>query len=104
MSGETVVIAAKALLMPPAMLQRILLLLNPVIGQSVARVYELSALYGEITTSAVLRLLAIWQEIHPREARRSHQAYHWHGAKDGAQRSVQRGAEIAAPAERRAKS
>jgi uncharacterized protein (DUF2336 family) len=104
MSGETVVVAAKALQMPPAMLQRVLLFLNPAIGQSVARVYELSALHEEITTSAALRLLAIWQEIHPREARRSHQAYYWHGAKDEAQRPVQRGAQVATPAERRARS
>jgi len=43
-------------------LQRILLLLNPAIGQSVQRVYDLAQLHDEMTRDAALRLLAIWQE------------------------------------------
>lgn len=61
-SGETIVVVAKALAMPADVLQRILLLLNPAIGQSVQRVYDLAELHDEMTQDAALRLLAIWQE------------------------------------------
>lgn len=61
-SGEPIVVAAKALDIPAAVLQRILLFLNPVVGQSVARVYELARLYDEITLNAAQRMLAIWRQ------------------------------------------
>jgi hypothetical protein len=60
-SGEPVVVAAVALAMPAAVLQRILLCLNPAISQSVQRVYELALLHEEINSAAALRLVAIWQ-------------------------------------------
>jgi hypothetical protein len=61
LSGEPLVIAAKALAMPVDMLQRILLFVNPAIGQSVQRVYALSALYDELRTGAALHLVACWR-------------------------------------------
>lgn len=61
-SGETIVVAAKALGIPTGALQRILLFLNPAVGQSVQRVYDLSDLYEEMTQDAARRLLAIWQD------------------------------------------
>jgi hypothetical protein len=61
-SGEPVVVAAKALGIPGAMLQRILLFLNPAIGQSVRRVYDLDRLYDEITLASAERMLAIWRQ------------------------------------------
>jgi uncharacterized protein (DUF2336 family) len=61
-SGEPVVVAAKSLGMTAAVLQRILLVLNPLIGQSVARVYDLSGLYDEITAAAAERMIAIWRQ------------------------------------------
>ena len=61
-SGEPIVVAAKALGMPAPVLQRILLFLNPVIGQSVERVYDLARLYDEITAAAAQRMLAIWRQ------------------------------------------
>jgi hypothetical protein len=60
-SGEPIVVAASALAMPPDVLQRVLLCLNPHIGQSVQRVYELVVLYEELDPAAALRLLAIWR-------------------------------------------
>jgi hypothetical protein len=60
-SGEPIVVAAVVLAMPPQVLQRILLCLNPHVSQSVQRVYDLAALYEEIALDAALRLLAIWQ-------------------------------------------
>ena len=47
-SGEPIVVAAKALGMKAAVLQRILLFLNPAIGQSVERVYDLAQLFDEL--------------------------------------------------------
>ena len=68
-SGETIVVAAKALGMPAEMLQRVLLFLNPAVGQSVQRVYDLSRLHDEITEQAALRMIALWQgERGPRTA------------------------------------
>jgi hypothetical protein len=60
-SGEPIVVAAKALGMKAAVLQRILLFLNPVIGQSVERVYDLAKLYDEITFATAARMLEIWR-------------------------------------------
>jgi hypothetical protein len=64
-SGEPIVVAAVALGMPAAVLQRILLCLNPAISQSVQRVYELALLHEEIEPDAALRLVAIWQANQP---------------------------------------
>jgi ActR/RegA family two-component response regulator len=61
-SGEPAVVAAKALGMPAAVLQRILLFLNPAIGQSVQRVYDLARLYDEITPASAEHMLAIWRQ------------------------------------------
>ena len=47
--GEPIVVAAKAMCLPADILQRIVLFMNPRVGQSVDRVYELSALYNEIS-------------------------------------------------------
>lgn len=60
-SGEPVVVAAVALGMPAAVLQRILLCLNPAISRSVQRVYDLAVLHEDIERDAALRLVAIWQ-------------------------------------------
>jgi hypothetical protein len=65
--GEPIVVVAKALRAPRAVLERILLFVNPRIGQSVQRVYELATRYDEITTQAAQHLVAIWQTADPRE-------------------------------------
>ena len=59
--GEPLVVAGKALGMNAPMLQRILLCLNPVIGQSVERVFELAGLYEDLNPAAVHRMLTIWR-------------------------------------------
>ncbi len=64
--GEPIVVILKALRAPRAVLERILLFVNPRIGQSVQRVYELATRYDEISTPAALRLVAIWQAADPR--------------------------------------
>jgi hypothetical protein len=59
--GEPILIAARSLSMPAAGLHRILLFINPAIGHSVQRVYELAALYAEITHDTAESMLAIWR-------------------------------------------
>ncbi len=59
--GEPLVVAGKALGMSADMLQRILLCLNPVIGQSVERVFELAGLFEDLNAAAVHRMLTIWR-------------------------------------------
>jgi hypothetical protein len=71
--GEPIVVVAKALRAPRAVLERILLFVNPRIGQSVQRVYELATRYDEISTQAALCLVAIWQAADPREQDVPHQ-------------------------------
>jgi hypothetical protein len=59
--GEPIVIAAKAVGMKAAALQRALLFVNPAIGQSVQRVYALAQLFGDITPAAAAHMVAIWR-------------------------------------------
>jgi hypothetical protein len=65
--GEPLVVAAKSLGMPRDALQRILLLMNPAIGQSVQRVYELAALYDEISVATADSMVAIWRGRAPQQ-------------------------------------
>ena len=60
-SGEPIVVAARALGMKGAVLQRILLFLNPAVGQSVQRVYDLVQLFEELSLEAAQQMLAIWR-------------------------------------------
>ncbi len=61
-SGEPVVVAAKVLGMKAAVLHRILLFLNPAVGQSVERVFELARLYDELSPAAADHMVAIWRQ------------------------------------------
>ena len=64
-SGEPLVVALKALGMPPAALQRVLLFLNPAIGHSVRRVHELATLFDELSPNAAAQMLSIWRAAAP---------------------------------------
>lgn len=61
-SGEPIVVAARALGMKAAVLQRILLFINPAVGQSVQRVFDLAQLFDELTREGAERMLAIWRQ------------------------------------------
>lgn len=63
--GEPIIVAGKAMSLPADVLQRILLFMNPRVGQSVDRVYELSALYNEISVGAARRLVSILRAAEP---------------------------------------
>jgi hypothetical protein len=75
-SGEPIVVAAKAIGMKAAVLQRILLFVNPAIGQSVPRVHELARLFEEITLEAAHCMLEIWQ-TGAKASRPMHRPVHW---------------------------
>jgi hypothetical protein len=62
-SGEPIVIAAKALGMTPAVLQRILMFLNPAIGQSVERVHDLARFFDDLRPASAERMVAIWRKM-----------------------------------------
>ena len=56
-SGEPLLVAAKAVGMPSIVLQRVLMFIDPAIGESVQRVFELAALYERIHAQAALRII-----------------------------------------------
>ena len=87
--GEPIVVAAKALNLPADVLQRMLLFMNPQVGQSVDRVYELAQLYGEISVLAARRLVAIWRDADAAERREVHnQPITWRTAAENARRAL----------------
>jgi hypothetical protein len=59
--GEPLACAARALDMPSAVFQRVLLFLNPELGTSVNRVYRLSRLYDRLSERSALIMLAAWR-------------------------------------------
>ncbi|MGZ5871873.1 MAG: DUF2336 domain-containing protein [Bradyrhizobium sp.] len=59
--GEPLACAAKALGMPSAVFQRVLLFLKPEIGTSVHTVYRLSRLYDTLSERSTLIMLAAWR-------------------------------------------
>jgi len=75
--GEPIVIAAKALEIPASVLQRMLLFMNPIVGQSIERLYKLTALYDEMTLEAARRMIDIWQDAEPAQLRKPIHAAQW---------------------------
>jgi len=59
--GEPLACAAKALDMPSAVFQRVLMFLNPDFGSSVNYVYRLSRLYDRLSERSALVMLAAWR-------------------------------------------
>jgi hypothetical protein len=59
--GEPLACAAKALDMPAAAFQRVLLFLKPEFGSSVNDVYRLSRLYDRLSERSALIMLAAWR-------------------------------------------
>lgn len=59
--GEPLACACKALDMPSAMFEQVLMFLDPDKGSSVERVYRLSRLYDRLSERAALILLAAWR-------------------------------------------
>jgi hypothetical protein len=68
-SGEPMVIAAKAANIPIAVLQRLLLLVNPAVSHSVQRVFDLTDFYHDIDRGTAVRLLSLWRADAKAEAK-----------------------------------
>jgi hypothetical protein len=87
--GEPIVVAARALALPSDVLQRMLLFVNPHIGQSIDRVYELAALYGEVTVDAARRMIALLRDADPAEYRPPrYESPAWRNAAENARRAL----------------
>ena len=69
-AGEPLLVALKALDMPPVVVQRVLLFLNPAIGHSVQRVFDLAALYERLSAVAVAKIVASMRGAEPARPRR----------------------------------
>ena len=88
-TGEPLLVVARVLRMPAAVLQRVLLFLNPQVGHSVQRVYELAALYDEISGAAAHHLLWIWQEAQATSLQPAlHDTVLWNDTATGARQAV----------------
>ena len=85
-SGETIVVAAKAIGLKTDVLQRILLCLNPVIGQSSRQVYELSRLFDEISPASAEYMLGIWRMSPRRHS--IHASVYWNDERSGPRTST----------------
>jgi len=87
--GEPIVVAAKAMSLPADVLQRMLLFINPRVGQSVDRVYELATLYSEISVDAARRLIAIWRDAdQAANGQIGRESLAWRAAADNARRAL----------------
>ena len=99
--GEPLLIAARALDMSSEVLVRILLFVNPTIGESVARVFALAQLYLDMPRAAALQLLASLRSGAP--ARAMHQPALWDDGAAAGRRAgteaARRGVAPAAPAQ-----
>src|SRR5437763_2203217 len=69
-SGEPLLVAAKSLAMPSVMLQRILMFIDPAIGESVQRVFDLASLYERVSADAAHKIIASLRGREPMRARR----------------------------------
>ena len=87
--GEPIVVAAKAMALPGDVLQRMLLFVNPHVGQSIDRVYELAGLFDEITVDAARRLIVLLRDADPAEYRPArHESPAWRSAAENARRAL----------------
>jgi hypothetical protein len=85
-SGETIVVVAKAIGLKTEVLQRILLCLNPVIGQSTRQVYELSRLFDDISPASAEYMLGIWRTSTRRHS--IHASVYWNDERSGPRSST----------------
>jgi hypothetical protein len=70
-SGEPLLVAAKALAMPSVALQRILMFIDPAIGESVQRVFDLAGLYERVSRDAAHKIIDSMRGREPVRARKA---------------------------------
>jgi hypothetical protein len=77
-SGEPLLVAAKALAMPSAVLQRVLMFIDPAIGESVDRFFDLAGLYERLSADAAHKIIESVRGREPVRARRpAHRAMYY---------------------------
>lgn len=86
--GEPLLVAARALAMPSPVLLRILLFLNPVIGQSVQRVFDLAKLYDRLAPAAAVRIVASLRDTARVARRTAHRPMLWDDEPDRGRRAA----------------
>jgi hypothetical protein len=86
--GEPIVVAAKALQLPADVLQRMLLFMNPRVGQSVDRVYDLAALFGDISIEAACHMITIWRDADPPDSPAAKHEALWRDAVEDARQAL----------------
>jgi hypothetical protein len=69
-SGEPLLVAAKALAMPSVTLQRVMMFIDPAIGESVERYFDLVGLYEKVSADASHKLIASVRGHEPVRPRR----------------------------------
>jgi uncharacterized protein (DUF2336 family) len=69
-SGEPLLVAAKALAMPSVALQRVMMFIDPAIGESVDRYFDLVSLYDRVSADAAHKLIASLRGHEPVRPRR----------------------------------
>lgn len=74
-SGEPLIVALRTLAIPTDILQRVILFLNPEIGHSVQRVYDLVQLHDDIEPETARRVLTIWRNASAAIVTPRHQPY-----------------------------
>jgi uncharacterized protein (DUF2336 family) len=100
-SGEPLLVAAKAVGMPSIVLQRVLMFIDPAIGESVQRVFELAALYERIHAQAALRIIGSLrgdEVVRPRRPAHRPMYYDDEAARSRRGGFARRGADNARPA------
>lgn len=85
--GEPLLVAMKALAMPSDVFLRVLLFLNPTIGQSVERVFDLVDLYYRLSTVTAARLVGSWVSAPAGAKRGRHQSLYWNDEGQGGRRT-----------------
>jgi hypothetical protein len=100
-SGEAVLVAAKAISVPSDTLVRIVLFLNPAIGESVPHVFDLAGYYRQLSRNAALNVIASLRKSAPQRARRpAHQPMHYDDEAARGRRSAAARQGIAVPERR----
>jgi hypothetical protein len=93
-SGEPTLVVARALDMAAEVLLRVLLFLNPTVGESVERVFALSRFYDRVSPAAATHIIAGWRDEAARRAAARYAGVHAEEAQDageateGARRAV----------------
>ena len=70
-SGEPLLVAGKALAMPSVTIQRILMFVDPAIGESVQRFFDLAGFYERLSADAAHKIVASIRGHEPVRARRA---------------------------------